>query len=84
MARGLRREEIARLVEAISAVLALAIEVGGTTLRDYVGAEGNPGYFRQQLYVYERAGEPCRTCSTPIRQAVQSQRSTYWCPRCQR
>jgi formamidopyrimidine-DNA glycosylase len=43
-----------------------------------------PGYFRQQLYVYERAGEPCRVCGTPIRHCVQGQRSTYWCPACQR
>jgi formamidopyrimidine-DNA glycosylase len=82
-ARGLRREEVARLVAAVRAVLAMAIEVGGTTLRDYVGVDGNPGYFRQKLYVYERAGEPCRVCGTPIRHAVQGQRSTYWCPACQ-
>jgi formamidopyrimidine-DNA glycosylase len=60
-----------------------AIRQGGTTLRDYVSAEGTPGYFRQKLYVYERAGLPCRTCRTPIRQFVQGQRSTYYCPRCQ-
>ena len=46
----------------------MAIRTGGTTLRDYVGADGNPGYFRQKLYVYERAGKPCRRCRTPIRQ----------------
>jgi formamidopyrimidine-DNA glycosylase len=82
-ARGLRREEVARLVAAVRAVLAMAIEVGGTTLRDYVGADGNPGYFRQQLFVYERAGEPCRVCGAPVRHAVQAQRSTYWCATCQ-
>ena len=63
--------------------LAKAIEVGGTTLRDYVGVDGNPGYFRQQLFVYERVGEPCRQCGTAVRQRVQGQRSTYWCPACQ-
>jgi formamidopyrimidine-DNA glycosylase len=83
-ARGLRREEAAKLVAAVREVLAMAIEVGGTTLRDYVGADGNPGYFRQKLFVYERAGEPCRRCRTPVRHAVQGQRSTYWCPTCQR
>ncbi len=83
-ARGLKRDEVARLVDAVRAVLALAIDVGGTTLRDYVGADGNPGYFRQQLFVYERGGEPCRACGEPLRHAVQGQRSTYWCPTCQR
>jgi formamidopyrimidine-DNA glycosylase len=83
-ARGLRRDEVARLVAAIREVLAMAVEVGGTTLRDYVGADGNPGYFRQKLFVYERPGEPCRVCDTPVRHFVQGQRSTYWCPACQR
>ncbi|MEZ5458617.1 MAG: bifunctional DNA-formamidopyrimidine glycosylase/DNA-(apurinic or apyrimidinic site) lyase [Steroidobacteraceae bacterium] len=83
-ARGLKRDEVARLVDAVRAVLAMAIEVGGTTLRDYVGADGSPGYFRQKLFVYERAGEPCRACGTEVRHAVQAQRSTYWCPTCQR
>jgi formamidopyrimidine-DNA glycosylase len=72
------------LVEAVRAVLGEAIRQGGTTLRDYVNAEGTPGYFRQQLFVYERAGKPCRQCGTPIRQVVQGQRSTYFCPRCQK
>ena len=64
-------------------VLGEAIRQGGTTLRDYVNADGTPGYFRQKLYVYERAGQPCRRCGTPIRQLVQGQRSTYFCPACQ-
>ena len=75
---------LAALVEATRAVLGDAIRAGGTTLRDYVGADGTPGYFRQRLYVYERAGRPCRRCRTPVRQVVQGQRSTYYCPRCQR
>lgn len=82
-ARSLKRDEVARLVAAIREVLAMAIEVGGTTLRDYVGADGNPGYFRQQLFVYERPGEACRVCGTPVRHAVLGQRATYWCPQCQ-
>jgi formamidopyrimidine-DNA glycosylase len=53
-------------------------------LRDYVGADGNPGYFRQKLYVYERARKACRVCRTPIRQITQGQRSTYFCPKCQK
>jgi formamidopyrimidine-DNA glycosylase len=78
-----RRAEWARIVGAIRDVLADAIRQGGTTLRDYVNADGAPGYFRQELYVYERTGEPCRRCATPIRHFVQGQRSTYYCPRCQ-
>jgi formamidopyrimidine-DNA glycosylase len=82
-ASSLTREQCARLVTAIRAVLRKAIRFGGTTLRDYVGADGNPGYFKQQLYVYERAGERCRNCDGPIKQVTQGQRSTYYCPRCQ-
>jgi formamidopyrimidine-DNA glycosylase len=83
-ARSLTRAECARLVAAIRAVLLAAIRAGGTTLRDYVGAQGDPGYFRQRLYVYERSGLPCRRCRTPVRRIAQGQRSTYYCPRCQR
>ena len=61
-----------------------AIRAGGTTLRDYLGADGAPGYFRQRLYVYERRGEPCRRCRTPVRALSQGQRSTYYCPACQK
>ena len=79
----LKHAELARIVAAIKAVLSEAIIQGGTTLRDYVNTDGLPGYFRQKLYVYERAGEPCRRCGTPIRSRVQGQRATYWCPDCQ-
>ena len=78
------RARMTLLVAAIRDVLTEAIGVGGTTLRDYVNASGAPGYFRQRLFVYERTGKPCRRCRTPIRQFTQGQRSTYWCPRCQR
>ncbi|MGD9598082.1 MAG: bifunctional DNA-formamidopyrimidine glycosylase/DNA-(apurinic or apyrimidinic site) lyase [Steroidobacteraceae bacterium] len=83
-ARHLTAREVARLVRAIRTVLAGAVRAGGTTLRDYVGADGSPGYFRQKLHVYERAGRPCRRCRTPIRRRMQGQRATYWCPECQR
>jgi formamidopyrimidine-DNA glycosylase len=83
-ARSLTRAECAKLARAIKATLVMAVKVGGTTLRDYVGADGNPGYFRQKLYVYERAGAPCRVCGKPIKQFTQGQRSTYWCPNCQK
>jgi formamidopyrimidine-DNA glycosylase len=82
--RSLTRAEAARLVAAIRKVLNKAIRVGGTTLRDYVNPDGNPGYFRQKLFVYERAGEACRNCETLIRSFTQGQRSTYYCPTCQR
>jgi formamidopyrimidine-DNA glycosylase len=83
-AASLSRREAARLAHAIKTVLGNAIRVGGTTLRDYVGADGNPGYFRQKLYVYERAGRPCRVCRTKVRKVAHGQRSTYYCPRCQK
>ncbi len=83
-ARSLTREEVGRLVRAVKSVLKMAIRVGGTTLRDYVGADGQPGYFRQKLYVYERNAQPCRACGTPVRQLTQGQRSTYYCPTCQK
>src|SRR5690606_40672324 len=80
----LRRDEFDALVAAIKAVLEDAIRAGGTTLRDYINPQGMPGYFRQKLYVYERAGEPCLVCGAAIKQLVQGQRSTYFCPKCQR
>ena len=83
-ARRITREESKALVRAIKDVLSEAIEIGGTTLRDYVNAEGTPGYFAQRLYVYERSKQPCRVCKSPIRQFTQGQRSTYWCAGCQR
>ena len=72
------------LAAAIRDVLAHAIRRGGTTLRDFVNAEGNPGYFAQELLVYEREGNACFQCGTPIRRKVIGQRSSYFCPRCQR
>lgn len=72
------------LAAAIRDVLAHAIRRGGTTLRDFVNSEGNPGYFAQELLVYEREGKPCLQCRTLIRRRVIGQRSSYYCPRCQR
>ena len=57
---------------------------GGSTLRDFVGSDGQSGYFQLEAFVYDRAGLPCRVCGTPIRQIVQGQRSTFYCPTCQR
>jgi formamidopyrimidine-DNA glycosylase len=82
-ARRLTQKEIARLVKAVRTTLQAAIRAGGTSLRDYVDTEGDPGAFRQKLYVYERDGEACRVCKTPVRKITQGQRSTYFCPQCQ-
>ena len=73
-----------RLALAIRSVLAKAIEAGGTTLRDFTSADGQPGYFAQQLLVYGRADEPCPQCAEPLRGGRHGQRSTVYCPRCQR
>lgn len=72
------------LVHAIRDVLADAIERGGTTLRDFVGGDGLPGYFQLDLEVYGREGEPCRRCGGTVRAVVLGQRATYYCPGCQR
>jgi formamidopyrimidine-DNA glycosylase len=82
--RTLSRKDAARLVRGVRAVLRQAIRSGGTTLRDYLGADGAPGYFRQRLYVYERGGRRCRRCGTRVRALTQRQRSTYYCPSCQK
>jgi formamidopyrimidine-DNA glycosylase len=72
------------LVQSIREVLRDAIEEGGTTLRNFVGGDGKPGYFRVALRVYERDGSPCVNCATPIERRILGQRATYYCPRCQR
>ena len=77
-------EKCRRLAPAIKETLRAAIRAGGSSLRDFVGADGNAGYFQQRYWVYDRAGEKCRRCGTPIRKITQGQRSTYFCPTCQR
>jgi formamidopyrimidine-DNA glycosylase len=72
------------LADAVRTTLAAAIEKGGSTLRDFVGSNGESGYFQLDYFVYDRAGQPCHVCGTAIKQIVQGQRSTYFCPRCQR
>jgi len=80
----IKPDELKRLVKGIKTVLNAALRAGGTTLRDYVNADGAPGYFRQKLFVYERDGQPCRNCKSPIKQLRSGQRSTYYCPSCQK
>ncbi|WP_027349990.1 bifunctional DNA-formamidopyrimidine glycosylase/DNA-(apurinic or apyrimidinic site) lyase [Halotalea alkalilenta] len=72
------------LCAAIKQVLAAAIEQGGTTLRDFVSGQGEPGYFAQRLNVYGRAGEPCRRCAAPLLQVTLGQRASVFCATCQR
>jgi formamidopyrimidine-DNA glycosylase len=74
----------ARLVDAVRQVLARAVELGGSTLRDFRDAHGASGAFQSEARVYGREGLPCSVCATPIRRLVQGQRSTYFCPHCQR
>ena len=73
-----------KLVAAIKSVLAAAIEQGGTTLKDFVGGDGKPGYFKQALDVYGRGGEPCHQCGEPLSEIRLGQRSTVFCRQCQR
>ena len=80
----LSAERCDRLATAVRAVLRQAIRQGGTTLNDFADGLGEPGEFQVALRVYDRAGEPCRQCGTDIRRAVQANRSSYYCPRCQR
>jgi formamidopyrimidine-DNA glycosylase len=78
------RQRYASLVEAIRDVLDRAIRQGGTTLRDFVDSDGAPGYFAQELLVYDRAGSDCFQCGKSIRQKVIGQRSSFYCATCQR
>lgn len=83
-AGSISRVRYQRLADAIKATLKRAIDAGGTTLRDFVGFDGKPGYFALQLDVYDRAGEPCVTCGNKLKGIVLGQRQTVYCPRCQR
>jgi formamidopyrimidine-DNA glycosylase len=83
-ARRLSLERCGRLSAAIKQTLRAAIRAGGSTLRDFVGADGNAGYFQQKYWVYDRAGVPCRRCGSLIRKIQQGQRSSFYCPNCQR
>ena len=74
----------AALVPEIRSVLADAIRKGGSTLRDFSRSDGQPGYFQLDYQVYDRTGLPCKLCGTAIRRMVQGQRSTFYCPQCQR
>jgi len=79
-----KHSECEKLVASIKIILQQSIEQGGTTLRDFVNSDGEPGYFKQSLFVYGKALEPCQRCDSTIKQMVLGQRSTFYCPECQR
>jgi formamidopyrimidine-DNA glycosylase len=83
-AARISKPRAARLHAAVREVLARAVAKGGSTLRDFSNAQGQSGYFQLEAMVYDRAGEPCRVCGSPIRTIRQGQRSTFFCPRCQK
>jgi formamidopyrimidine-DNA glycosylase len=83
-ASRISKPRAARLLAAIREVLAKAVAKGGSTLRDFSNAQGQSGYFQLEAMVYDRAGEPCRMCGSPIRMMRQGQRATYFCPNCQK
>jgi formamidopyrimidine-DNA glycosylase len=77
-------EKSRKLSAAIKHTLQKAIRAGGSSLRDFVGTDGSSGYFQQRHSVYDREGKPCRRCGAKIRRIVQGQRSTFYCPACQK
>ena len=81
---ALTRAECRKLAQHIPALLKSAIERGGSTLKDFVNSDGNTGYFQMNFNVYDRSGEPCVRCKTPITRIVQAQRATYFCAQCQK
>jgi formamidopyrimidine-DNA glycosylase len=84
MAGRLRGERVRKLYEAIQAVLREAIDAGGSSISDYVDAQGRKGFFQFSHRVYQRTGEACVTCGTAIRRVVVTQRSSHFCPKCQK
>jgi len=83
-AQRLSRDACERLARAVKETLRAAIRAGGSSLRDFVGADGGYGCFQMRTRVYDREGAPCRRCAARVRRIVQGQRSTYFCPACQR
>jgi formamidopyrimidine-DNA glycosylase len=80
----LTRPQCSKLAEAVRVILKKAIAAGGSSLKDFVNSDGDPGHFMVQTKVYDRKDQPCKVCKTPIKQIVQGQRSTYFCPTCQK
>jgi formamidopyrimidine-DNA glycosylase len=84
IASRLRGERARRLYDAIVAVLTEAIAAGGSSISDYVDARGRKGLFQFSHRVYQRTGEPCTVCGTLVRRVLVAQRSSHFCPRCQK
>jgi formamidopyrimidine-DNA glycosylase len=84
IAGRLRQQRLRRLHASVREVLAEAIEGGGSSISDYVDPDGRKGWFQLQHRVYQRTGEPCTVCGTPIRRVLVAQRSSHYCPRCQK
>lgn len=83
-ASGISRPRAERLRQAVRQVLARAVDRGGSTLRDFSNAHGEAGLFQLEAMVYDRAGQPCHVCGTPVKSIRQGQRATYYCPKCQK
>ena len=83
-AKNITLQQCKRLVQEIKSTLQDALNAGGSSLRDFFGADGNPGYFQQSYFVYGRTDEPCRVCGKPIFTIRQGQRSTFYCKSCQK
>ena len=83
-AGGISRARYLRLAIEIKRILIYAIERGGTTLRDFIGGDGQPGYFQQELFVYGRGGQLCKVCGTTLREVKLGQRASVYCPKCQK
>lgn len=83
-AASLTRDQLRKLHAAVQQVLREAIELGGSSISDYVGADGEEGFFQLQHRVYGREGEPCLVCRTPIKRVVIAGRSSHYCPHCQK
>ena len=84
LANTISKEEAELLVTEIKRILTESIAQGGTTIRDFEGADGKLGYFVQNLQVYGHCDEPCKVCGTKIKRIVQGNRSTFFCPNCQK
>jgi len=82
-AGSVSKARYAKLTTEIKRILTAAIEQGGTTLRDFVGGDGQPGYFQQKLFVYGRAGQPCLVCGSELREVKLGQRASVYCAQCQ-
>ena len=80
----LTRPQCSRLASSVRSILERAIAAGGSSLKDFVNSAGDPGHFMMQTKVYDRKEQPCKVCKTVIKQLVQGQRSTYFCPQCQK